>query len=173
MTQNSVAKEDAHWYVACVRSCQEKKVAESLESKAVRYYLPLRREVRRWSDRNKVISVPLISGVVFVRCRDSERAAILSDDPRIWRFLPDAGKAAVVRDSEMDAFRKMVEEGTGKLGFCSEPLKPGDRVRVKTGPLAGLECELADVEGRRCVAVRVGLLGAATMDLDQETLERI
>lgn len=173
MTQNSAGKEDEHWYVACVRSCQEKKVAESLGERAVRYYLPLRREVRRWSDRNKVVSVPLVPGVVFVRCRNSERASILSGDPRIWRFLPDAGKVAIVRDAEMDDFRRLVEEGTGELAFHGEALKPGDRVRVKAGPLAGLECELVEVDGRRCIAVRVGLLGAATMDLDLDSLERV
>jgi hypothetical protein len=46
-------------------------------------------------------------------------------------------------------------------------------VRVLDGPLAGLECELVSVGGGRCLAVRLGLLGTATMDLDIQTVEKI
>ena len=161
------------WYVACVRSCQEKNVAETLAARGVEYYLPVRRELRRWSDRRKLVECLVIPRFVFVRCLDSERVGIMEAEPRIWRFLPDAGKAAVVRDEEMEAFRRMVENGTGALRFSGRPLAPGDRVRVTSGPLTGLECELLNVGAERCLAVRLGLLGAATMDLELETLERI
>lgn len=162
-----------HWYVGCVRSCQEKKVAEALQSRGVEYYLPFRREFRKWSDRRKLVEVPLVPGFVFIHCLNSERTPILEAEHRIWRFLPYAGKAAIVRDKDMDAFRKMVENGDREVRFSDRQLAPGDRVRVISGPLAGLECELAEVSGNRCLAVRLGMLGAATMDLDLETIEKI
>ncbi|MBR5905381.1 MAG: UpxY family transcription antiterminator [Bacteroidales bacterium] len=163
----------AHWYVGCVRSCQEKKVAENLGARGVEFYLPIRREVRKWSDRRKIVEVPVIPRFVFIRCEESERVGILAKEPRIWRYLPFEGKAAIVRDEEMDAFRKMVEQGGKTVSFTDRPLAPGDRIRVTSGPLTGLECELASVDGNRCLAVRLGLLGAATMDLDIETIERL
>lgn len=172
MTQNS-GLDERHWYVACVKSCQEKKVAEALGSKGVEYYLPVRREIRQWSDRRKIVEALLIPRFVFVRCRNSERPFILAAEPRIWRFLPQDGKAAVVRDEQMEAFRNMVEKGRGAVRFSSQALTPGDRVRVVDGPLAGLECELMSVAGGRCLAVRLGVLGTATMDLDVESLEKI
>ena len=164
---------ERHWYVGCVRSCQEKKVSETLTARGVEHYLPLRREFRKWSDRRKLVEVPLVPRFVFIRCRNEERAVIMASEPRIWRFLPFEGKAAVVRDADMEAFRNMVEKGDREVRFSDRPLAPGDRVRVVDGPLAGLECELTEVSGSRCLAVRLGLLGAATMDLNLETLERI
>ena len=164
---------ELHWYVGCVRSCQEKKVAENLHSRFVEFYLPLRREFRQWSDRRKLVEVPLVPRFVFIRCRNSERAGIMASEPRIWRFLPFEGKAAVIRDADMEAFRSMVEKGEREVRFSDKPLVPGDRVRVVSGPLAGLECELTEVGDARCLAVRLGMLGAAVMDLELDTIERI
>lgn len=148
-------------------------MAESLAARGVEFYLPIRREVRKWSDRRKIVEVPVVPRFVFIRCEESDRVGILSGEPRIWRFLPFDGKAAVVRDGEMEAFRRMVEQGGKSVGFTDRPLAPGDRIRVASGPLTGLECELVSVDGNRCLAVRLGLLGAATMDLDLETIERL
>ena len=163
---------DRRWYVARVRSCQEKNVAASLAASGVEAYLPARREVHRWSDRRKVVEVLLIPRFVFVRCTEAERRSALAADPRISGFLSSEGKPSVVRDLEMDAFRRMVDSG-GSVKVSAGELAPGDRVRVMDGPLAGLECELVSVSGGRCLAVRLGLLGTATMDLDLETVEKI
>lgn len=161
-----------HWYVACVRSCQEKNVAEALRKNSVECYLPLRREVHRWSDRRKVVECLVVPRYVFIRCKDSQRAAFLAADSRLVRFLASSGKASVVRDGEMEAFRRMVDSG-GRLYLTGEDLKAGDRVRVMSGPLVGTECELVGVAGGRCLAVRLGALGTAIMDLDKDTVEKI
>ena len=172
MTPNS-APDRLCWYVGCVRSCQEKNVAEALGKRSVEYYLPLRREVHRWSDRRKVVECLVLPRYIFVRCTDSQRRAILAADSRIVRFLASGGEVSVVRDAEMEAFRMMVEKGSGAVRVSEQPLSAGDRVRVLSGPLAGLECELVQVEAGRCLAVRLGTFGTATMDLELETVERI
>ena len=172
MTANS-AVSLPHWYVGCVRSCQEKNVARSLDRLGVEYYLPLRRELHRWSDRNKVVERLLLPRFIFIHCPDRQRAALMAEEPRIWRFLSADAKAEIVRDSEMEAFREMVEKGGGSVQVRGEAPAPGDRVRVMSGPLAGMECELVSVAGGRCLAVRLGSLGTATMDLDILTVEKI
>lgn len=161
------------WFVARVRSCQEKMVAASLAASGVEFYLPVRREVRRWSDRRKVIDALVLPRFIFVRCTPEERLQILAGEPRITGFLANASVVSVVRDSEMQTFIRMVEQGGGGVRVNHEALAPGDRVRVLDGPLAGLECELVSVAGGRCLAVRLGLLGTATMDLDIQTVEKI
>ncbi len=64
-------------------------------------------------------------------------------------------------------------EGGGAGRLSDRPLAPGDRVRVMSGPLTGLECDLVSVGGGRCLAVSLGPLGTATMDLDLESVEKI
>lgn len=172
MTPNSSAS-SLHWYVGCVRSCQEKKVSESLSRMGVEHYLPVRREIHKWSDRRKLVETLVLPRFVFIRCTDNDRVALLAREQRIWRFLPSEGKAAVVRDEEMETFRRMVQDGPAPVRLSDRSLSPGDRVRVIDGPLAGLECELVSVASGRCLAVRLGVLGTATMDLDIQTVERI
>ena len=144
-------------------------MAEGLALKGLEFYLPVRREVRRWSDRRKVVDALVLPRYVFLHCTNGERLEVLSSDPRIRGFLSLDGVPSVVRDQEMDAFRRMVEQGSG-VSVTQQPLAPGDRVRVLDGPLTGLECELVSVGGGRCLAVRLGLLGTATMDLDIQTV---
>lgn len=172
MTQSS-APDALHWYVGCVRSCQEKNVAEALGKRSVEHYLPVRREVHRWSDRRKVVESLVLPRYVFIRCKNVERKAILAADSRIVRFLSVDSKPSVVRDEEMEAFRMMVEKGAGAVRVSEMKLAPGDRVRVVSGPLAGLEGELVEAKAGRCIAVRLGTLGTATMELDSETVEKI
>ncbi|MBP5521446.1 MAG: UpxY family transcription antiterminator [Bacteroidales bacterium] len=172
MTPSSSAS-SRHWYVGCVRSCQEKKVSESLSRMGVEHYLPLRREIHKWSDRRKVVECLVLPRFIFVRCTDKDRVEILLREQRIWRFLPSEGKAAVVRDEEMETFRRMVQDGPSPVRLSGESLSPGDRVRVIDGPLTGLECELVSIASGRCLAVRLGALGTATMDLDIQTVEKI
>ena len=164
---------DRHWYVGCVRSCQEKKVSLALQKLGVEHYLPVRRELHRWSDRRKLVECLLIPRFIFICCADKERARILSSEPRIWRFLATDGKVEMVRDEEMESFRRMVENGGASVRVSNEPLAPGDRVRVMEGPLAGMECELVSVGSGRCLAVRLGAIGTATMDLDIQTVQKI
>lgn len=163
---------DLHWYVGCVRSCQEKNVAASLQKMAVGCYLPVRREVHKWSDRKKVVETLVIPRYVFIHCSESRRMQVLKAEPRIWAFLSLEGRPSVVRDTEMEAFMKMVENGRS-LKLHSAGALPGDRVRVVEGPLAGIECELVRIDGNRCLAVSLGALGTATMELDIDSVERI
>ena len=160
------------WFVARVRSCQEKNVAASLSGKGIESYIPIRREMHRWSDRRKMVDVLLIPRFVFLHCTEKERRTVLSLEPRISGFLSMDGKPSVVRDNEMEAFMAMVGSGRG-VRVSGEMLAPGDKVRVMSGPLMGMECELVSVGGGRCLAVRLGALGTATMDLDIETVEKI
>ncbi len=158
--------------MAKVASCQEKKVAGWLAAGGVEYYLPMRREVRRWSDRRKVVDVLVLPRFVFIRCTNRRRLELLSSDPRIRGFLSLAGEPSVVRDCEMQTFMSMVEKGSG-VSVSQAPLAPGDRVRVTDGPLAGVECELVSTGNGKCLAVRLGLLGTATMEIDSQMVEKI
>lgn len=168
----ATSPEVRRWFAARVRNCQEKNVSAALNGMGMDHYLPMRREMHRWSDRRKIVDVLLVPRYIFVHCTEAERRALLPREPRLNGFLCTEGKPAVIPDVQMDAFRRMVDSGGG-VSMRQEPLAPGDRVRVMSGPLMGMECELVSTGGGRCLAVRLGALGTATMDLDLETVERI
>ena len=67
----------------------------------------------------------------------------------------------------------MVEFGEEKVEVMTQEVAPGDHVRVISGPLKGIECELVRVNGKSCVAVHLGPVGTATMELPLSSLEKI
>ena len=167
---------ELHWYIAYTRSCQDKNVAAALSARGYEVFVPIRKEVRQWSDRKKVVDRLLIPHMVFVRCTELERRNSVSEIPYITRYLtekPGNYKAAIVPDYQMDAFMAMVASAGGEVALIDHPLSPGDLVRVKHGALEGKVAELVKVEGKDCLAVRLPILGAACVQIDRNSVELI
>lgn len=163
-----------HWYVAYVKSCMERRVADNLQARGYEFYLPVQKEIRQWSDRKKVIDRLVIPRMIFIRCLEHERTAVKEAGRFIVNYMCSKGPytAVIVPDYQMAAFISMVEKGRN-VNVTERHFAAGDKVRIVSGPLKGMECELISIDGRRCLSVSLGALGAATMDLDTETLEKI
>ena len=63
---------NSKWYVFYCRSRSEKKVLELLLKEGYTALLPMVKELRQWSDRKKIVIVPLIPGYVFINCTSSD-----------------------------------------------------------------------------------------------------
>src|SRR5437667_12508464 len=62
-----MANDNSHWYAVHTRARHEKMVAERLLEQGMSAYLPLVKETHRWSDRKKIVELPLFSCYVFAR----------------------------------------------------------------------------------------------------------
>ncbi len=124
------------WFAVYTRHRHEKAAAEVLARKEVEAFLPLYAALHRWKDRTKELSVPLFPNYVFVLMGADQRGAVLSV-PGVYDFVRLGGQPAPIPREEIEAIRQAVEGGRRV-----EPhpfLKSGDRVRVKAGPLEGVE----------------------------------
>lgn len=153
----------------------ERKAQEALTMAGYECYLPIQREVRQWSDRKKVVSRLVLPHMIFVHCTEYERRKSTEEIRYLYRYMCSGGPytAVIVRDEEMATFISMVEHGGRSVNISDKPLAVGDKVRVVSGPLAGCECELVRVEGNRCLAVRLGAIGTAVMDIESDSVEKI
>ena len=61
------------WRVLYVRPRWEKKVEDQLTERNIENFLPLREEIRQWTDRKKRVIVPLFPGYLFVHVNERER----------------------------------------------------------------------------------------------------
>jgi transcription antitermination factor NusG len=126
---------DHHWYAAHVRSRHEKRVAEQLAGKDVDFFLPLYTAKHRWSDRTTNVELPLFPGYLFIRIDLRERLKVL-EIPGVVRFVSSGSNPVPLEDSEINILRQGL---TARLKAEPHPyLKVGTRVRVKSGPLAGM-----------------------------------
>lgn len=166
---------ELHWFVGCVKSCQERRVADILHALGVEHYLAIKKEIHRWSDRRKVIDKMVIPRIIFIYCDEKTRVDLLKRIPGLYCFMsgPEKGKVATVPQKQMDDFRMMVEGSTRAIGLDSSPISPGDMVKVITGPLAGRECEVVELATGRYFIVRIPMLGAARMAVAGDTIEKL
>src|SRR5260370_29848224 len=65
---------DQHWYAIYTRARHEKVVATLLRQKEGTTFLPLFSQTHRWSDRRRMVEVPLFPSYSFVRIAASPQS---------------------------------------------------------------------------------------------------
>ncbi len=159
------------WYALYTRHHHEKSVAKTLTAKGFTVFLPLYPASRQWKDRTKVITLPLFSCYVFVR-GGLERHLDIVTTAGIHGFVCCAGWPARIPQQEIDGIRQVVERA---IKIEPHPfIKCGDRVRVKAGPLEGIEGILVRKKNFSRLVLTVELLGkSAAVEVDVSLVERI
>lgn len=145
------------WYAIYTRSRAEKKVASWMYDNGYTVYLPLVKTLRQWSDRKKKVEVPLISSYVFVQVSEKEYYSILNA-PGVVAYVTFEGKAAPIRDSQMQVMRQAVE-GNLPIEVNNEQLKPGQRVKVISGPMKGAEGEYLETVHKNNFIINLSHIG--------------
>ena len=146
--------EDIPWYALQTRPRHEKKVAVELEEKGIRNYLPLVTRIHHWSDRRKVVHLPLFSCYVFINAvlAPTVRYSALSS----WGALGFVGpnrQPMEIPLSEIEQVRKLLESNTPLSPY--QFLKIGQRVRVRGGCLDGLEGILVGREREKRLVISI------------------
>ena len=167
--------ENEHWYAMYVKMHHEKKTAEKLYKMGVEHYLPLQETVKQWSDRKKKVKEIVIPMIIFIKSDDKTRIEVLKSIPSVNGTMIDKAthKPAIIRNEEMERFMFMLDYSENTVRFCSEPLKPGEKVEVIKGPLKGLKGELIDIDGKSQVSVRLKMLGCAMVEMPVGFLKKI
>lgn len=155
-----------HWLAAYVRLFHEKKTSARLTEMGIENFLPVQEEVHQWSDRRKKIERVLIPMIVFVRVDKWQQSEVLTL-VSVNRYMVNRDKHVplVIPDDQMDRFKFMLDYSDKTVSMSSEPLAPGEKVRVIKGPLKGLEGELVKVGDTTKIAVRLDLLGCASVEM--------
>lgn len=125
------------WYAFYCRSRTEKHVFDLLERDAYEVFLPLTKQLRQWSDRKKLVHVPIIPGYIFVRCNVSDVASVLSYT-QVVNIVRDNGQYAEIKQLEIDRLRLVAKENYPVEVATCEVCK-GDKVIVLSGVFKGLE----------------------------------
>jgi len=139
------------WFAVHTHARHEKVVAKETSDLGITTFLPVVRQVRQWSDRRKVVESPLFSCYVFVKILPNHRQRL--QVLRVNGVLSFVGihGGIPIPDEQINAVRILLEQ---ELPLCSHPfLKIGQRVRVRSGALRGMEGILTGRNGERALVV--------------------
>jgi transcription antitermination factor NusG len=149
---------DRPWYALYTRHQHEKIVDQILTNKGFNTFLPLYATTHNWKDRSKALSLPLFPCYVFLKGGIERRLQILTT-PGIYGLVSSAGQPAAIPDIEIEAIRRVVESGARVEAHPF--LKCGTWVRVKCGPLTGIEGILVRKKNISRLVLSVEILGTA------------
>ena len=187
-----------YWFVAIVTPNTEKKAVEGMddlvqywkkqeildETETVTAYVPIQKKVRYRPGTRKRVEVEevLTSCYIFIRCSKAIRYKIASEAKFILHFLMNSATKtesgsrdfARIPDEQMENFMRMVGDAENEVTIDPTRIHVGDRVRIKTGKLAGLEANICkEPDGRTLLALRVDFLGYANMECPIANLELV
>ena len=143
------------WFALQVRTRQEASVAQQLNGQGYERFLPLYKLRKRWSDRIKEVNSPLFPGYLFCRFNPQDRLPILKT-PGVIQIVGFNNGPAAVAESEIRSIQRLVTTGAPHQPWPF--LATGDRVRIESGPLLGLEGILIDVKRSHRLILSVTLL---------------
>jgi transcription antitermination factor NusG len=148
-----------NWYAVYVKSRHEFVAADDLTRKGIGTYLPSVKKVSQWKDRKKLIEFPLFPGYIFVQVPGYPGAFfdVLKTRGVVAFVSLEPGTPTPISADEINSL--MILIGTGRDLDVYPDLKEGTKVRVKHGPLAGVEGILSRKEKEFLFSVNVEMLG--------------
>jgi transcription antitermination factor NusG len=153
----SFVAETRHWFAVQTRSRHEKKANVELQEKGIESFLPLFAEKHKWSDRDRIVEVPLFPQYLFVRiaANSEERISVLRTNGVI-SLVGTKGVGIAIPDPQIERIQRII---TQKIP-CNPHLylNVGKRIRIRGGALDGLEGILTAVNGDETLVVSVELI---------------
>jgi transcription antitermination factor NusG len=167
---DSESDQAIRWYGIHTRHQHEMSVASILANKGFKVFYPTYESVRKWKDRNKKLSLPLFPGYLFL-ANDVEKKLLIVSTPGVCAILSFAGEPALIPSVEIEALRRSID---CRCKLTPHPfLNTGDRLRIKSGPLAGTEGILTRKKDIYRLVLSVEMLGrSAAVEIDASIVER-
>jgi len=149
----TIQSSDRRWWAVYTRSRMEKSLARQLLAMDVPYYLPLIPKTMRICGRAVKSLLPLFGGYLFVYGTEEERIQTFATN-RVSQIWSTPRVEQMTQD--LQSVRALIESG---VPLTPEGrLQPGQRVRVKSGLLMGLEGVVVSRRGEDRLLVAVHFL---------------
>ena len=157
------------WYAVYVRSRHEAVVAGRLRGRGLPVFSPSYRLRCRRQGRTLNVDHPLFPGYVFCQFDLRERLGVLQTSG-VVHIIGRGKDPEPVCKKEIATIQSMV--GSGLPVQPQAYLRPGQRVRVVGGPLAGVEGTLLRTKGADLLVASIALLQrAVAVELMQDEVQ--
>lgn len=157
------------WYVAHTRPRREKKLAEYCQREGYSVTLPCYRSVKKYRGKTAVFEKPLFPNYVFLQLLPEHKAKVYQSDHVAnllevidqELFESQLGDILQALDTELEI-------------FLAPQIVAGARVKIKSGPLRGVEGIVEQRSGMTLVQLRLDFISqAAAVKIDASELELI
>lgn len=124
--------EEPKWMAVYTKPRWEKKVDRVLLQKGIRSWCPVQKSMRQWSDRKKVVEIPLFSSYVFVNITPAQRLTVLQTEGVI-NYVHYLSKPAIIRDEEIEAIKLYLKEDAAISVQSVQSFRENEKVIISQG----------------------------------------
>ena len=149
------------WYALYTAPRAEKQVEKRLELRGIETFLPLHLAPRRWSDRIKLVEMPLYPSYLFVHA-DELKVRECFGVQGVVQVVYHNGSPAVVAEREIVAIRSFLEQVRARELIYSI----NEEVLVACGPLKNISGKIKRI-GKKWLLLhleQIGLTVSVEMD---------
>ena len=117
--------DELRWYAVYTAPRAEKKVSERFLQEGIEHYLPLQKVKRKWSDRIKVVEVPVVNGYIFVHIGTTQFIKVTHVYGAL-SFVREGGQPSPIPDKQLETLRFMVENADDEVEYIQESFDRGE-----------------------------------------------
>ncbi len=171
--ENQLDTVEHRWFAVYTRPKAEKIVVSQLAHKQVESYLPIQKKVRKYTRKIRLVELPLIGGYVFVKIIKSDYIKVLETE-HILNFVKFSRNLIAIPEAEIDILRRIVGDETAEIEVEKTSFLEGDKVRIASGNLFGLEGKLVASKGKNKMVIELESLGySMILTVDTTLLEKV
>lgn len=165
-----------HWFVLRVSYSRELKIKEKLDGMGVRSFVPMIWRTRTVDGKSEKKLVPAVSNLCFVHWTKTDLESFIrsygENSPVHFYWDRITGTPMVVAQKAMEDFIRVagtMDEDLIYLTEISAKLREGQKVRLISGPFAGVEGHVVRIRKSRRIMVEIpGMLAVASAYLPLE-----
>ena len=160
---------EAHWFVAHTKPRCEKKLHEHCRRVELAATLPCYSSAHKYRGKTAVFQKPLFPGYVFLHMAPRSRTGVVQSD-----YVANLLEVADQNTLEAQLHDIMLALASGLTVQLAPEIGAGARVRIKTGPLRGVEGFVEDRRGPETILLRLDFISqAAAVQIGAELLELV
>ena len=146
---------DRRWWAVRTKTRQEKSLARDLLSYEIPFYLPLVKQFSIKRGRRVCAHLPLFSGYVFLLADEVDRIRSLTTN-RIAQLLPVPVPQQFAFHQNLLHLSRLIDSSAPIT--LEQRLEPGQRVRIRSGLMRGVEGTLICRRGETRLLVAIDFL---------------
>lgn len=162
------------WFAIYTHPRMEKSVYNQLQKLNIETYLPLKCELKQWSNREKYIETPLFSSYIFVKVITTDYYKIPPIIVGFLRFVMIGKDRIAIRDEEIETIKLALQQNDNEIETSNERFEKNEEVQIIKGLLKGKFGKLVEYKGNKRIAIRLdSLQSSVIIDIDRRYIKKV
>ena len=151
-SENSINK----WYVVYTKPKAEAALEKILVKKGIETFLPMITRKRKWSDRIKEVTSPMLPSYLFVRIDYQKEKLEVLRSAGALHFLEVNHQPEIVDENVLNKIREWITDYPETIkAAAKDKIKPGNIIIIKQGPFAGYEARVIRPKNKSEIYLKV------------------